>query len=150
MMQFWHGIHTKAESTSWKKISSRSLSSSAEKRSPVRAVHFWSGTAARLTQISMSGCCRRVSYIPHTAICIWINAMARVRLRSAHGWTSVNTRRNRAGAPIWGAPVCHCVKISQNLPASHNFHFPAKNRRDNLSNWRNFIYESNRNCAPHR
>ena len=49
-----------------------------------------------------------------------------------------------------GAPVCHCVKISQNLPASHNFHFPAKNRRDNLSNWRNFIYESNRNCAPHR
>ncbi len=42
-----------------------------------------------------------------------------------------------------GAPVCNCVKISQNLPASHNFHFPAKNRRDNLSNWRNFIYESN-------
>ena len=56
----------------------------------------------------------------------------------------------QSGSPHMGAPVCHCVKISQNLPASHNFHFPAKNRRDNLSNWRNFIYESNRNCAPHR
>lgn len=150
MMQFWHGIHTKAESTSWrKKISSRSLSSGAEKRSSVRAAHFWSGPAARLMQISMSECCRRVSYITHTVICIWINAMVRAKLRSAHGWTSVSTRSNRAGAHF-GAPACNCVKISQNLPASHNFHFPAKNRRDNLSNWRNFIYESNRNCAPHR
>lgn len=56
----------------------------------------------------------------------------------------------QSGSLHMGAPVCNCVKISQNLPASHNFHFPAKNRRDNLSNWRNFIYESNRNCAPHR
>lgn len=56
----------------------------------------------------------------------------------------------QSGSPHMGAPVCNCVKISQNLPASHNFHFPAKNRCDNLSNWRNFIYESNRNCAPHR
>ena len=65
---------------------------------------FWSGTAARLTQISMSGCCRRVSYITHTAICIWINAMARARLRSAHGWTFSKYEEEQSGSPIWGLP----------------------------------------------
>lgn len=44
----------------------------------------------------------RKLYTPYRSI--WINAMARARLRSAHGWTSANTRRNRAGAPIWGLP----------------------------------------------